>query len=417
MKQGLVRLFRARDLLKIVSSQALSTLANQIVLFVIPWIVLAQTGNAFYAGVVAFTAGIAQFFGTLFGGIIIDRIGGRITSMVSDALSFFTILILPIALFFDFIPIWLILVTHTAGVLFDGPGAVAKDTMVPLASKRERIPLIRASSLQEVLQGIAMFIGPTLAGLLVAVLTESVTLVLVAIIFSLCILLIFKTHREKLQHDEKMTAKQAWKDFVEGFHFLVKEPLLGPLTIAGTVFVAVFMPLATIIFPAWFVFNNQGADALGLFLGMQALGGLVGGMVFAVFAPKVSGYVWFILSNLISTALFGAMLFFEPGSVALLAISFAAGTMSAGFYPILNTAYYSRTPERLFGRVNGASWAISLLALPFTSLFFGWFISVTSAHTALAVVVGCNALMTIAVWLYPAMKLLDTRESKVNIVE
>jgi MFS family permease len=197
----------------------------------------------------------------------------------------------------------------------------------------------------------------------------------------------------------------------------MKEPLLGPLTIFGTIFVGLFMPLATIIFPAWFVFNGQSAQALGIFLGAQALGGLLGGLVFATIATKVSGYFWLILSNILSTVFFGAMLLTDPGSVWALALSFLVGTTSAGFYPIMNTAYYSRTPEKLFGRVNGASWALSLVALPVTSLLFGWVISITSASVAIGMVVASNAILTVVVWLYPSMKLLDTREAAVNVVK
>lgn len=416
MQQALRRLLSAQDLLKVITSQSLSTLANQIVAFVIPWLVLAHTGSAFNAGVVAFAAGTAQVIGTLFGGIIIDRIGGRVTSIASDILSFGTILILPVALYFDFIPFWLILVTHTAGILSDGPGMVAKDTMIPITSKYNKVPLLRASSIQEVLQGTAMFIGPMTAGLLVAAITEGATLLVVAAIFVLCALLIFRVKKQKIVHEQPMTIRQSWADMREGFVFLMKEPLLGPLTILGTIFVGLFMPLATIIFPAWFVFAGQNAEALGIFLGAQALGGLLGGLVFTTIATKVSGYVWMILSNILSTIFFGAMLFVDPGSWWAVALSFLVGTTSAGFYPIMNTAYYSRTPEKLFGRVNGASWALSLVALPVTSLLFGWIINLTSATIALGIVVASNAILTIVVWLYPSMKLLDTREAAVNVV-
>lgn len=414
MKEGMRKLLGARDLLKVVASQSFSVLANQIVAFVIPWIVLAQTGDAFYAGVVAFAAGATHFVGALFGGVITDRIGGRITSIIADVLSLATILILATALFVDFVPFWLILVTHTLGILLDGPGVIAKDTLVPLISKREKIPLVRASSLQEVLQGIAMFIGPTLAGLLVAVLTESIALAVVAVIFAICALLILRVHQPRIRHEEKMTTKKALGDLWEGVTFLRKEPLLGPLTLAGMGFSGVFTPLVTIIFPAWFVLANQGADVLGIFLGTQALGTLIGGMIFAVIGPRISGYVWAILSNALVTILYGAMLFFEPGSAMLIVLSFMIGLASAGMWPILNTAYYTRTPERLFGRVNGASWALQLLGLPFTSLFFGWFVSATSAELALMIIVAANSILTIVLWLYPPMKMLDTRHSELK---
>lgn len=55
-------------LLRTVSSQSLSTFGNQIVAFVIPWLVLSRTGSALNAGGVAFSTGVAAVFGTLLGG-------------------------------------------------------------------------------------------------------------------------------------------------------------------------------------------------------------------------------------------------------------------------------------------------------------------------------------------------------------
>lgn len=81
--------------------------------------------------------------------------------------------------------------------------------------------------------------------------------------------------------------------------------------------------------------------------------------------------------------------------------------VGAGALPIINTAYYSRTPEALLGRVNGTSFAMVLAALPFSSLAFGWLINATSPETAIAVVVAANAVMVSAFALIPAMRLID----------
>jgi hypothetical protein len=64
-------LWSARRLLLTMSSQSASTFANQVVVFVIPWLVLSRTGSALNAGGVAFATGIASVLGTLFGGLIV----------------------------------------------------------------------------------------------------------------------------------------------------------------------------------------------------------------------------------------------------------------------------------------------------------------------------------------------------------
>jgi hypothetical protein len=193
----------------------------------------------------------------------------------------------------------------------------------------------------------------------------------------------------------------------EGVRFIVGEPLLGPLTLLLIGWTAVYIPLSTLIFPAWFVLDGRGAGALGAFLGAQALGGIVGGFAFAAVGPKVSNYKWFIPTNVIGTVLLAALLLTRPGSVLAVAVSFSIGLVSAGSLPIINTAYYTRTPERLLGRVNGASFALVLAALPVSSLLAGWLVSATSAATAIAVVAAANSVMVASFALIPAMRLID----------
>lgn len=97
----------------------------------------------------------------------------------------------------------------------------------------------------------------------------------------------------------------------------------------------------------------------------------------------------------------------RAGSAAAVGLSFGVGLVGAGSLPIINTAYYSRTPEELLGRVNGTSFAMVLTVLPFSSLAFGWLINATAPETAITVVVALNAVMVAAFALIPAMRLVD----------
>jgi hypothetical protein len=397
----------ARRLLLTMSSQSASTFANQMVAFVIPWLVLSRTGSALNAGGVAFATGIAAVLGTLFGGVVVDRIGGRRTAIVSDALSLVTVLALVAALVADFVPLWLIVVTQVLGVLFDGPGMVARDALLPRVAREDDVPLVRATSLQETLQNTAQFVGPLAAGLLVAAVAEQGTLLVAAVMFAAAMVLIAGLERQRPSHDQPLTAARALADVREGFRFIIAEPLLGPLTLLLVAWVAVYVPLSTLIFPAWFNFARESAGALGLFLGAQALGGVLGGLVFAAVGPRVPKFWWFVSTEVAATAGLAALLATEPGSAAAVALSFAVGLVGAGSLPIINTAYYSRTPEELLGRVNGTSFAMVLTALPFSSLAFGWLINATAPATAITLVVAANAVMVATFALIPAMRLVD----------
>src|SRR5262245_45535200 len=141
---GFRKLLGAHRLLRVIGSQSASTYANQVVAFVVPWLILSRTGSAANAGGVVFAMGATAVIGSVFGGVIVDRIGGRLASIIADLFSLTTVVVLAAALLFDYFALWLVISSQMLGVLFDEPGAIAKDTMVPRAGRAADVALIRA---------------------------------------------------------------------------------------------------------------------------------------------------------------------------------------------------------------------------------------------------------------------------------
>jgi Na+/melibiose symporter-like transporter len=404
---GLSKLLTAHHLLRVIGSQSASTYANQIVAFVVPWLVLTRTGSALNAGGVVFAMGATAVIGSVLGGVIVDRIGGRRASIISDMLSLLTVVLLAVFLLSGYFSLWLVIASQMLGVLFDGPGAIAKDVMVPRTARQDKIPLLRAGSMQESLQNAAMLAGPLSAGLFVAWLSESTTLLLAAALFAICIFLVWGLGHPRPVHTHPLTAKRAFEDLREGIVFLVKEPLLGPISILGVLLMCFIAPLTTVIFPAWFVLAQKGASDLGIFLGAQALGTIIGGIGFAVIATHISSRTWFILTNIGYALGLAGLYFTQPGSVAAVSISFLAGMASSGWFPIINTAFYARAPERILGRVNGAAFTLYWIAVAPASLLLGLLVNATSPKLGILVsAVGLGLLGMIA-FLMSFMKLLD----------
>ena len=407
LNNGMGRLLGAHQLLRLLGSQSVSTYANQVIAFVIPWLVLTRTGSAVSAGTVAFAMGVAAFVGVMTGGLITDRIGGRTVSIIADLLSTVTALLLGIALFFDFFSLWLVIVSQIIGVFFDGPGQIAKNTMVPGAATEHDVPIVRAMGLQQTLQNVANFVGPLSAGILVALLSESVTLMFASVLFAFCIFLVLRLPRQIMVHENQMNARQAYEDMREAVQFIIKDPFLGPMQLFGPFFAFVLGPVSAIVLPAWFVFANQSATQLGIFLGAQALGGMLGGFIFAAFAPKVSQQKWlFGATGAYALALLG-LYFLQPGSVVAMLIGFMAGMVFTGIMAIPYSSFYMRTPEKLLGRVNSLGAGMAYIIIALASLFFGWLVNATSARTGLLACAIVMGLIALGVLLFPFMKHLD----------
>jgi hypothetical protein len=89
-------------------------------------------------------------------------------SIQSDSLSAVTLLVIPVGLWTDTLPLWLIIGSQVAGVLFDGPGVVARNTLLAATARGDRIVTTSATSLQKTLQSSATFVGPLVGSFLLA---------------------------------------------------------------------------------------------------------------------------------------------------------------------------------------------------------------------------------------------------------
>ncbi|MGW1342716.1 MFS transporter [Kribbella sp. NPDC002412] len=404
----LKRLFRARQLLTVLSAQSTSTYANQVIALVVPWLVLTRTGSAASAGTIAFIMGIAALAGTLAGGLVTDRIGGRRVSILADSLSLITALSLALVLWFDAFSLWIVAITQVLGVFFDGPGHIGKISTVPAAAEEEGVPMTRAMGLTQTLQGVATFVGPITAGLLIAAFGEANTLLVTTVLFSLSIVLASRLRKQVITHEQPMTPRQTYRDLREAVQFLVKEPFLGKMQLVGPLMGAVIVPISALIFPAWFIFARQDSRALGIFLGAGAIGGMVGGVAFAALAQRLPQRTWLVgATGLYASALLG-LYFLQPGSIPAIGVSFVAGSMLSVMFAVPYTAFYSRTPQNLLGRVGSLGAAYGSLVGALASLGFGRLIHTISAPHALlacALIMGAIALALASM---PFMRLLDT---------
>jgi predicted MFS family arabinose efflux permease len=289
--------------------------------------------------------------------------------------------------------------------------------MVPGAATEHDVPIVRAMGIQQTLQNVANFVGPLSAGLLVAVLSESVTLMFASVLFLLCIFFVLGLPRKIMVHEQRMNVRQAYEDMREAVQFLIKDPFLGPMQLFGPFFAFVIGPVSSIVFPAWFVFARQGAAQLGIFLGAQALGGMIGGFIFATFAPKVSQHKWLFGATSAYALALLALNFSQPGSVLAVLVGFLAGIVFTGIMAIPFSSFYIRTPERLLGRVNSLGAGMGSIIVALASLFFGWLINATSARIGLLACAIVMGLIALGVLLFPFMKHLDEKVGNEDVHE
>src|SRR5512146_1870043 len=80
-------------------ANAISLVGNVFTMIAIPWFVLQTTGSATQTGITGFFTILPVVLAGLLGGVIIDRLGYKLTSMIADLASGITTAIIPILYF------------------------------------------------------------------------------------------------------------------------------------------------------------------------------------------------------------------------------------------------------------------------------------------------------------------------------
>ncbi len=242
------------------------------------WMVYRLTNSAFLLGIVGFLGQIPAFIFAPFAGVIADRHNRQRILIVTQILSMLQALILSILVLTNCIKVWeIILLSIFMGLVnsFDMP--VRHAFTVEMIEKRE--DLGNAIALNSSMVNVARLIGPSLAGILIAVLGEGICFLLnagsyIAVIVSL---LAMKITRREI----KASYPRVLHGLREGFSYAFNSVpirsiliLLGLVSLTGMPY-QVLMPIfAKDIF-------HGGPKALGFLMAMSGAGALMGAIYLA----------------------------------------------------------------------------------------------------------------------------------------
>ena len=166
-----------------------SLLGNSITAIALPLLVLFTTGSPLGAGAVAIAASVPSAIAGLFMGSLIDRINRRTAAILSDVISAVALLVLPIIDMTIGLHLGWFIAVAILNSFGDVPGITAREAMVPAIARAAAIAPARLIGLRESLGGVALLIGPALAGILVAALEPVTVLWVTAGIAALAALL------------------------------------------------------------------------------------------------------------------------------------------------------------------------------------------------------------------------------------
>ena len=330
------------------------------------WLVLQLTNSAFLIGLITALSTLPTLFLTLFGGVIVDQFPKKKILLFTQSSAMLLAFILGALTVAKVITVWEIgLIAFLLGSVnaIDSP---ARQAFVSEMVNKEQLP--SAIALNSGIFNAARVIGPSVAGLLIALIGTGGAFLLNAISYIAVLVALLAMRISSTTIRKKINAIKAIK---EGLNYSFTHPIIRTLIIFTGVS-SIFGWSYTTIMPV--IAKNEfhlGAAGLGYLYAATGLGSLLATVLIAIFSKRVSP-LWFIVGG---NSLFAISLilftFTNTLSIALVLLFFAGlGLLSQ--FAMMNTVIQSLVKSELRGRVMSIYIFMFLGLTPFGNFEVGW---------------------------------------------
>ncbi len=376
-----LRALRHRNYRLFFCGQSLSIVGNWIQQIAMAWLVYRLTGSAWLLGLTGFAGQAAILFFAPFGGLWADRFDKYRLLLLTQALSAVPPLLLALLTFSGLIEVWhIIILALMVGIINAVDTPIRLSFTMEIVAAREDLP--SAIAMNALMQSVGRMVGPTIAGLLLAVSTEAFCFLL----NSLSKIFIVGTILAMTISPRPASGNfgSLWQQLNEGVRYawdLVPARWLLPIVGIISFMVTPYQTLMP-IFAA--EVHGGGAETLGFLIGAAGCGGVIGMLALAS-RRNVRGLTRWITAASLCAGL-GAMVF---GLSTWLPLSLAALAVT-GFGIVVNgmsvsTMIQTIVDEHMRGRIMGI----------FSVAFLGMYPLGSLAGGALASAIGAPATMAI----------------------
>jgi MFS family permease len=289
-----LRAFRHRNYRLFFYGQSLSVIGTWVQQIAMAWLVYRLTGSAWLLGVTGFASQIAILLLAPFGGIWADRFDRRKLLIITQVLALVQGLLLAALTYAGLVEVWhIIAMAMLLGVV------MAFDTPIRQSFTSEMVPdrkdLPSALAFNGFMQNSGRMIGPTIAGLLLAVSSEAFCFLVnglskIAVVTSVILMVV-------PAHTRVQTGTRLWQGLREGATYAwslmpmrMLLPMLALVSVTATPYQTLMPIFAAEVFGA-------GAENLGFLMGAAGLGGMVG-MLFLASRRDVRGLTsWTVIAS------------------------------------------------------------------------------------------------------------------------
>ena len=384
--------------------QLVSTVGTWMQSIAQPWLVLQLTHSGFLVGLVLAVQYLPMLVAGPFGGLIADRFPKRRVLQLTQAAFM-------VPAFFLF------LVTVTGRVTYPevlGAALVWGTIQVVDVPTRQafaiemvgREDLMNAIALNSSIWNSAAVVGPSLAGVLIAVIGVPPCFLLNAVSYLAVIVGLALMRNLPSLLPDRERQQSLLERIVEGARYVRCDPVVGTMLVVVAVFSLFAMNRLTLI-P---LFSEQvlgaGAIGFGFLMGALGLGAMTGALSLALVPSQASGRRQFWIG--LAWALFLIGFSFSRSFPLSLLLLYLAGLCQMWFLATANTRVQLVTPDRLRGRVM-SFYAQAVMGVgPIGATQAGALASLLSAPAAMAIGAAVAGVVMIGVrLLHPAVFTLE----------
>jgi MFS family permease len=364
---------RKAGLAGLLVASTLSLLGSRMTMVALPWLVLVTTNSPAKTGVVAAVELVPYVLAMALGAPLVDRIGGRRVSVVSDVLSMVVVGAIPLLADTDRLRFPALLGLVAIAGLMRGMGDTAKHgAMFPQTVEQAGTEMTRAASLVDGLSRGAGMVGVVVAGALITWMGGAANVLLFdAASFGLCALIIAAVVRvpgraEAEEHEPYVAALKG------GVAYMRADALVLGLSVMVAITNTLDQAMGAVLTPLWARQIFGSAVGIGIVGASFGIGAVLGNIAFSIFAPKLPRWSLYTFGFLIAGAPRFAVLAFGAPTWFLIVNYLIDGLAVAAINPILSAVCYERVPERLQARVMGLLSGIAYAGMPIGALLGGW---------------------------------------------
>ncbi|MFR7746082.1 MAG: MFS transporter [Eggerthellaceae bacterium] len=418
--------------LRFLASSGISLLGNSIAGVILPLVMLATTGDALAAGLLALICMVPQAIAGVLGGALLDRINRRDVSVLSDIISAISVAMLPIidatvGLNFG----WFVLF-GLLGALGDVPGMTARDSLMPMVCERDSVSMQRFVGVWQSVESLMTIIGPAVAALCISFTGATNALVITAGTSALAAIVTCTIPRstgrapqqkmaasQNAARSQKTAASQKAASFQKtaDFHpvrmalnatkdglktLFASDPILRTSMIFTLLILVAMGGYQGLLLPVHFTLI-QRADLLGYVLSDMSVGILIGSLIYAHLAPRMSRRRWYCCS-LVGMMVGMTVMSLLPPFPLLLAGAAILGFSSGPFSALLNFKVFDLIPDEVRGASLGTQNALMLVVAPLAVFGTSVLVTVFGVEHAAIILSGIWAVFTLYALFAKAMR-------------